>query len=67
MRFDAVHYGHFKCNLRRLVDYDNLWAYTRELYPRINPNGVVPMGPALDFAAPRGRERLGSEQYDAPG
>jgi len=32
VRFDAVYYGHFKCNLRRLVDYPALWAYTRELY-----------------------------------
>ena len=32
LRFDAVYVGHFKCNLRRLVDYPNLWAYTRELY-----------------------------------
>ena len=32
IRFDSVYYGHFKCNLRRLVDYDNLWSYTRELY-----------------------------------
>ncbi len=32
IRFDAVYHGHFKCNLRRLVDYPNLWAYTRELY-----------------------------------
>jgi len=32
MRFDAVYVGHFKCNLRRLVDYPNLWAYARELY-----------------------------------
>lgn len=89
VRFDAVYYGHFKCNLRRLVDYRNLWAYTRELYqvpgvagtvdleqikehyyrshPRINPNGVVPVGPALDFAAPHGRERLGSEHTGAIG
>ena len=83
VRFDAVYHGHFKCNLRRLVDYDNLWAYTRDLYqipgvaatvdlgqikehyyrshPRINPTGVVPVGPTLDFAAPHGREYLGSE------
>ena len=27
-----VYHGHFKCNLRRIVDYPNLWAYTRELY-----------------------------------
>lgn len=31
-RFDLVYHGHFKCNRRRLVDYPNLWAYTRELY-----------------------------------
>src|SRR5919206_146487 len=34
VRFDAVYYGHFKCNLRRLVDYPNLWAYARALYQR---------------------------------
>jgi putative glutathione S-transferase len=33
-RFDAVYVGHFKCNLRRLVDYPNLWAYARDLYGR---------------------------------
>ncbi len=33
-RFDAVYHGHFKCNLRRLVDYPNLWAYARDLYAR---------------------------------
>lgn len=32
VRFDPVYHGHFKCNLRRLVDYPNLWAYTRDLY-----------------------------------
>lgn len=32
IRFDPVYHGHFKCNLRRLVDYDNIWSYTRELY-----------------------------------
>lgn len=32
IRFDTVYYGHFKCNLRRLIDYPNLWSYTRELY-----------------------------------
>ena len=31
-RFDAVYVTHFKCNLRRLVDYSNLWAYARDLY-----------------------------------
>ena len=32
LRFDPVYHGHFKCNLRRLVDYPNLWNFTRELY-----------------------------------
>lgn len=77
VRFDAVYVGHFKCNLRRIVDYPNLWAYTRDIYQipsvtgtidfthikghyyqshtMINPTGVVPLGPALDFTAPHGR------------
>jgi len=33
-RFDPVYVGHFKCNLRRLVDYPNLWGYARDLYQR---------------------------------
>jgi putative glutathione S-transferase len=32
VRFDAVYYGHFKCNLRRIEDYPNLAGYVRELY-----------------------------------
>ncbi|MDT7551687.1 MAG: glutathionyl-hydroquinone reductase [Pseudonocardiales bacterium] len=32
VRFDAVYVTHFKANLRRLVDYPNLWAYARDLY-----------------------------------
>jgi glutathionyl-hydroquinone reductase len=32
VRFDAVYHGHFKCNLRRVVDYPNLWGYLRDLY-----------------------------------
>lgn len=80
LRFDPVYHGHFKCNLRRLVDYPNLWGHTRELYQwpgvaetvdfahikghyytshgTINPTGIVPSGPILDFTAPHGRERL---------
>jgi len=80
LRFDPVYYGHFKCNRRRLVDYPNLWAYTRELYQvpgvaetvnfhhikhhyygshrTINPTGIVPKGPDLDFAEPHGRDAL---------
>ena len=32
VRFDAVYVGHFKCNIRRIVDYPNLWSYLRDLY-----------------------------------
>jgi len=32
LRFDPVYYVHFKCNLRRIVDYSNLWGYLRDLY-----------------------------------
>ncbi|HEV8185881.1 MAG TPA: glutathione S-transferase C-terminal domain-containing protein [Chthoniobacterales bacterium] len=32
IRFDAVYHGHSKCNLRRIVDYPNLWPYLRDLY-----------------------------------
>jgi glutathionyl-hydroquinone reductase len=32
VRFDPVYYSHFKCNLRRIIDYPNLWGYTRDLY-----------------------------------
>ena len=31
-RFDAVYHTHFKCNVRRLVDYRNLWGYARDIY-----------------------------------
>jgi putative glutathione S-transferase len=81
VRFDAVYYGHFKCNLRRIVDYANLGNYLRDLYQvpgvaetvsidhikrhyygshrHINPTGIVPLGPALDFSAPHDRARFG--------
>jgi glutathionyl-hydroquinone reductase len=79
VRFDTVYGVLFKCNLRRLVDYHDLWNYTREIYqmpgvaetvdfPRIKlgyyggmrhlNNGILPLGPALDFAAPHDRARL---------
>lgn len=32
MRFDLVYFTHFKCNLRQIRDYPNLWNYTREIY-----------------------------------
>ena len=32
LRFDPVYVGHFKCNRRRIVDFENLWPYVRDLY-----------------------------------
>lgn len=32
LRFDLVYHLHFKCNRSRIIDYPNIWAYTRELY-----------------------------------
>lgn len=32
IRFDAVYHTHFKCNLRRIVDYPNLWGFVRDIY-----------------------------------
>lgn len=32
IRFDAVYHGHFKCNLRRIADYPNLYGYLKDLY-----------------------------------
>ena len=39
MRFDVAYFGAFKCNLRRIQDYPNLWGYVRDLYqmPSIAP------------------------------
>ena len=81
VRFDAVYYSHFKCNLRRIVDYQNLSNYLRDLYQQpgiaatvnmdhikrhyygsqrnVNPTGIVPLGPQLDFLAPHDRGRFG--------
>lgn len=77
VRFDAVYFGHFKCNRNRLVDFPQLWDYTRALYQTpgvaetvrldqikthyygshrtINPTGIVPKGPDIDFRAPTRR------------
>ena len=80
IRFDSVYYSHFKCNLRRITDYPNMWNYLRELYQvpgiagtvsidqikthyygsqrQVNPTGIVPIGPLLDFDAPHDRGRF---------
>jgi putative glutathione S-transferase len=81
VRFDAVYYSHFKCNLRRIADYHNLSDYLREIYQlpgvaetvdmpgiklgyyggmrNLNPSGIIPFGPELDFAALHDRGRFG--------
>lgn len=47
VRFDLVYHLHFKCNRRRVIDYPNLWAYTRELFQMpgiaetVNMNHIV--------------------------
>ncbi|GAB3036453.1 glutathione S-transferase family protein [Natronobiforma cellulositropha] len=32
VRFDAVYHTHFKCNVRSLIEYENLWGFTRDVY-----------------------------------
>ncbi|MFN3144558.1 MAG: glutathione S-transferase family protein [Paracoccaceae bacterium] len=41
VRFDSVYHLHFKCNRRRIIDYPNLWAYTRDLYQWPDVAGTV--------------------------
>lgn len=41
VRFDAVYHGHFKCNLRRIVDYPNLHGYLLDLYQQPGIAGTV--------------------------
>jgi len=41
VRFDSVYHLHFKCNRKRIIDYPNLWAYTRELYQVPGVSGTV--------------------------
>ncbi|MGD9294478.1 MAG: glutathione S-transferase family protein [Roseobacter sp.] len=41
VRFDPVYHLHFKCNRRRIIDYPNTWAYTRELYQMPGVSGTV--------------------------
>ena len=43
IRFDAVYVGHFKCNQRRIADYDNLAGYLRDLYQQPGIRGTVNM------------------------
>ncbi len=32
IRFDAVYHGHFKCNIRRIIDFPHLYGYLKDLY-----------------------------------
>ncbi len=43
LRFDPVYVGHFKCNLRRIVDYPSLWPYLRDLYQTPGVSDTVDM------------------------
>ena len=43
VRFDAVYVGHFKCNIRRIVDYPNLWGYARDLFQHPGVRATVNM------------------------
>ncbi len=75
IRFDIVYYNHFKCNLKRIEDFENLRNYLRDLYrfpgiketvnfehikthyyvshKTINPSGIIPNGPEIDYDLPR--------------
>lgn len=44
IRFDAVYHGHFKCNLRRILDYPNLSGYLRDLYQQSGIGVTVNFG-----------------------
>lgn len=44
VRFDPVYYGHFKCNLRRVVDYPNLWGYLKDFYQQPGVAETVDFG-----------------------
>jgi putative glutathione S-transferase len=41
IRFDAVYHGHFKCNIRRIIDYPNLFGYLKDLYQTDGIAGTV--------------------------
>ncbi len=78
VRFDTAYYARFSCNRNRLVDFEHLWPYTRDLYqqPRVaatvdidaikgiyfGSTGILPKGPELDFSVPHGREHLSAER-----
>ena len=44
IRFDVVYHGHFKCNLRRIIDYPNLHGYMLDLYQQPGVAETVSIG-----------------------
>ncbi|MFK8033853.1 MAG: glutathione S-transferase family protein [Hyphomicrobiales bacterium] len=48
LRFDTIYFAHFKCNLKRLVEFPNLWAYARDLYQWPGISETVNMNHAKD-------------------
>jgi putative glutathione S-transferase len=62
VRFDSVYHLHFKCNRRRLIDYPNLWAYTRELFqwPGVADTVQVDISCATTITATKASIRTGS-------
>lgn len=74
LRFDLAYYGLFRCNRQRLVDFEHLWAYARDLYqcPGVaetvdvdafkgiywSRTGLIPKGPEADWSLPHGRAGL---------
>lgn len=44
LRFDPVYHYHFKCNIRRLRDFENLWGHTREIYQLPGVKDTIDLG-----------------------
>jgi glutathionyl-hydroquinone reductase len=88
VRFDPVYYIHFKCSVRRIIDYPSLFDYARQLYQtpgvaatvnfdhikrhyygshrRINPSGLVPVGPVPTFDIPNTRAAISRKSREIP-
>ena len=64
VRFDAVYAVHFKCSLRRLVDYPNLWPYTRDLYQQ--PASPTPSGSARSATTTTARTQGSTRAVSSP-
>jgi len=68
----VAYYSRFRCNRNRLIDFPNLWPYTRDLYQHDGVGETVdieaikgiyygrrilPRGPRIDFGQPHDREQ----------